>query len=164
MFSAHGWPNNVSKCDIFQNSILCEEAWHKIHKYISFHSPFCAQNRPYIALLDTCFFTSSPPIFFPNLCLIKFPKSLPNGSFEDPLGVCLFYDGTALSLSLLESALSLRRVIQSLSDFVWRNLLYLFFFVLLFSVLYIKNELNKGQFRINTTTFCDHITIFLKVE
>jgi hypothetical protein len=46
----------------------------------------------------------------------------------------------------------------------WRNFLYFCSLVPLFSVLYIKNELNKAQFSRNSTTFFDHFTVFLTIE
>ena len=151
MFSVHGQPNNVSRCDIFKAASFVKWNNTKLTNISCFTSLSVHRTDPtlpYWILL----FSLSPPTVFPNLCLLKFPESLPGGSSEGPIGVGLFADGTALSSSLLESTMSPRSMIQFLAT-LWRNFLYFCFLVPLFSVSYIKNELNKAQFSRNNTTF-----------
>lgn len=119
------------------------------------HSAICVQN-PTLSCRILAFPCPAHTIFL-DLCLLKSPKSLPGGSSEDPLGADLFPDGTELSSSLLESAVSPCSMIQPLA-ISWRNFLHLSCFVW-FSVLYIKNVLNKPQFRRNNNRFLDHFTV-----
>jgi hypothetical protein len=90
-------------------------AQHRTYKYTLFQSTVCAQNRLSITFLDTPFFLVPHLLFFPNLYLLKFPESLSIGFSEGPLGVAVFSDHTAFLSPLLESAMSLRFVIQSLA-------------------------------------------------
>jgi hypothetical protein len=138
--------------------------WHNTKlTNISCFTPLFVRGTDLTVLYWILHFSLPPPTIFRNLCLLKFPGSLPRGSSEGPFGVGLFSDGTALFLSLLESTTSPHSMIQFLVT-LWRNFLYFCFLVPSLNVLYIRNKLNKAQFGRNNTTFFDHFTVFLTIK